>query len=110
MYSEEKIRDPKVQSLLKKIKCEPDVKADQLWFDNLDLLFNIEIRLKDGRQISRRVQWPKEKPPFGKKEVEQKYRDLAELVVPADRVEQIMDTVYNLENLDDISELASMLS
>jgi len=109
MYSEEKIKDPEIQGLLKKIKCEPDPEADELWFDKLYLLFNIEITLKDGKQISRQVEWPKEKPPFGKKEVEQKYRDLAELVVPADRVERIMETVYNLENLKDISELASLL-
>jgi 2-methylcitrate dehydratase PrpD len=109
MYSDEKIKDPKVQGLLKKIKCEPDPKADELWFDELSLLFNIEIVLTDDRVINRSVQWPKDKPPFGKKEVEQKYRDLAELVVPADRAEQIMETVYNLENLNDISKLASML-
>ena len=109
MYSEEKIKDPEIQGLLKKIKCEPDPEADELWFDKLSLLFNIEITLKGGKRISRQVEWPKEKPPFGKKEVEQKYRDLASLVVPADRVEGIMETVYNLENIEDISELASLL-
>ena len=109
MYSEEKIKSPEVQSLLKKIKCEPDPEADQLWYDNQWLVFTIEMALKGGKQIKRRVEWPKEKPPFGKKEVEQKFRDLASLVVSADRVEQIVQTVESLETLSDISELADLL-
>jgi hypothetical protein len=55
------------------------------------------------------VEWPKEKPPFGKKEVEKKFRDLASLVVPADQVEEIMHCVDNLESLDDISQLTALL-
>ena len=63
-----------------------------------------------GKRVSTRVQWPKDKPPFGKKEVEQKFRDLASLVVPPDRVEKIVQTVYGLETVKDISELAALLS
>ena len=95
MYSEEKIKSPEVQGLLKKIQCKPDPEADQLWYDNQWLVFNIEMMLKGGKQIKHRVEWPKEKPPFGKKEVEQKFRDLASLVVSPDRVEQIVQTVGN---------------
>lgn len=109
MYSEEKIRSPEVQGLLKKIRCEPDPEADQLWYDNQWLVFTIEMALKGGKQIKQRVEWPKDKLPFGKKEVEQKFRDLASLVVSAERVERIVQTVERLETLGDISELADLL-
>ena len=81
-----------------------------MWFDNQWLVFSIDITLKGGKRVSTRVQWPKDKPPFGKKEVEQKFRDLASLVVPPDRVEKIVQTVYGLETVKDISELAALLS
>lgn len=109
MYSDEKIKDPKVQNLLKKVKCEPDPEADRLWFDNQWLVFSIDITLKGGKRVSTRVQWPKEKPPFGKKEVEKKFRDLASLTLSADQVEKVVQTVENLENVEDISELAALL-
>jgi 2-methylcitrate dehydratase PrpD len=109
MYSDEKIKSPEVQSLLKKIKCEQDPEADQLWFDNQWLVFSIEMTLKGRKQIKRRVEWPKEKPPFGKEEVEKKFRDLASLVVPARQVEEIIHCVDNLESLDNISKLTALL-
>jgi 2-methylcitrate dehydratase PrpD len=109
MYSEEKIKSPEVQGLLKKIQCKPDPEADQLWYDNQWLVFTIEMTLKGGKQIKQRVEWPKEKPPFGRKEVEQKFRDLASLVVSSDRVEQIVQTVENLDSLPDIAELTALL-
>jgi 2-methylcitrate dehydratase PrpD len=109
MYSDERIKSDEVQNLLKKVRCEMDAEANQLFFDKLWLTFTIEIALKGGKQVSKRVQWPEEKPPFGKKEVEQKFQDLASLVLPTDQVQQVMETVYALETVDDISTLADLL-
>ncbi len=109
MYSEERIQSDEVQKLLKKVRCEMDTEANQLFFDNLWLTFLIEITLKDGNKVSKRVQWPREKPHFGKKEVEQKYRDLASLVLPSEQVDRVMETVYSLETVNDISSLADLL-
>jgi len=109
MYSEEKIRDPKIQTLLNKIEIEPDPEADKLWFEKQWMVFSIEITLSAGKRIKKRVEWPKEKPPFGKNEVEQKYRDLALLTLSEERVEKVLQTVQKLESLSDISELAELL-
>ena len=65
--------------------------------------------LKDGRRIHRKVEWPKDKPSFGKKEVEIKFRDLASLIFPDDRVEKLIQSVERLEDVNDISELADLL-
>jgi len=109
MYTEEKIADRKIQELLPRIKCEQDPEADRLWFENLWLIFSIKVTLKSGGNISTKVEWPKEKPPFGKKEVETKFRDLASLVVSADRVDEIMHCIDNLESLGSISQLTALL-
>ena len=109
MYSEEKLKDPRVQALLKRIKVESDPEAERLWYEKQWKVFSIEISLKDRKRIHTRVEWPKERPPFGKSEVEKKFRDLASLILSADRVEEIVQTVGELESLSDISELAALL-
>ena len=109
MYSEEKISDPRVQELLKKIKCVPDPEADRLWFEKQWLVFTIEMIINGGKHLNRQIIWPKERPTFGKKEVKQKFWDLANLVVSAEQAEKILQTVEKLESLSDISELVDML-
>ncbi len=109
MYSDERIRDSRVQDLLKKITVEPDAEAEQLWFDKQMLVYSIEICLKDGRRLSTRVAYPEDKPPFDAGEVEAKFRDLASLTLTADRVEKVIRTVERLDRLESITELTRML-
>jgi len=109
MYSDERIKSPEVRNLLKRIRCEPDPESDRLWFENQWFVYSVDITLKDGNRVSTRVQWPKEEPPFGQIEVEKKFRDLASLVVASDQVEKILETVYGLEKVEDISQLMDLL-
>jgi len=109
MYSEKKIQDPNVQSLLKKITCEPDPEADRLWFEEHRELFAIDLFLKDGRHLHTDVEYPKDKPHFGKDETEAKFRDLAALTLAPDRVKEVMETVDNLDSLKDIATLTGLL-
>jgi 2-methylcitrate dehydratase PrpD len=109
MYSEDRIKSPEVQSLLKKISIEPDPRADRLWFEEHKERFSIELHLKDKTSIRSQVEYPKDKPPYGSKEVEQKFRDLAALVLPQDRIDRVIDLVYTLDEAEDISTLLSLL-
>jgi len=110
MYSDEKMRDSRIQSLLKKITIEPDAESDRVWFDKQMMVFSIEIYMKDGRCLSTRVEYPKDKPPFGVSEVKAKFRDLASLTLTPERVEEVIRTVEKLDGLDDISELTGILA
>lgn len=109
MYSEQKIRNPNVQSLLKKISCEPDPEADRLWFEEHREVFAIDLFLKDGRHLHRDVEYPRDKPPFGKEEIVTKFKDLASLTLAPEQVNQVIQTVDDLEKLSDIGALASLL-
>jgi 2-methylcitrate dehydratase PrpD len=110
MYSDEKIKDPKVQNLLNKIKLKPNAEADRLWFDKQMYVFSIDISLTDGRCLSTHVEYPRDKPRFGAEEVRAKFRELASLTLTPKRVEQIIETVEKLEILDNVSELTKILS
>lgn len=109
MYSEDRIKSPDVQRLLKKISVEPDPEADRLWFEEHKERFTIDLHFKDTSSISTRVEYPRDKPPYGKREVEDKFRDLGALVLSKDRIDRVLDLVDNLEKADDISGLMHLL-
>ena len=109
MYDEERIHSPQVQSMLKKVTVEPDAEADQQWFDHQRLVFEITVTLNSGKNINSRVVWPDEKPSFGEKEVKNKFTDLASLVLPENRVVELMNTVMELENIDDVGTLSGLM-
>ena len=109
MYSEKRIKSPEVQNLLKRITIRPDPEADRLWFVEHKERFTIDLYLKDKTSIRTQVEYPKDKPHYGKTEVEQKFRDLAAPVLPQDRIAQVIEMVYNLEKTDNISQLLRLL-
>jgi 2-methylcitrate dehydratase PrpD len=109
MYSDEKMASPEVQRLLKKIELEPDAESEQLWYDKQMLIYTIEMELKDGRHLNKRVEYPHDKPEFGAAEVEAKFRELAGLTLSSKRIEQIIKAVDELDNLDNISDLTGIL-
>ncbi len=67
--------------------------------------------LSDGRMLQERVDTAKgsAKNPMSTEEVIRKYEILAGKVLPPKRVTELKETVFHLERLGDIRELARML-
>ena len=103
------MKDPEIISLASKI----EVKADK----DLDLLYDekwpsiLEVTLNDGRVITTRRDLPKGEPehPVSDKELKEKYLSLAVDRVEPEKAEKIWDTIFNLDNINDVSELTEML-
>jgi len=72
----------------------------------------LEIQLQDGRSFSERVLHAKgsDKHPMTRDEVLQKFRLLASRVLSRPRVEQLEETLLNLEKLRDARKLAKLLT
>lgn len=109
MYSDSKLKDPGVKDLLKRISVESDPEADRIWFEEHREVFSINIALRSGRELKSEVEYPKDKPPFGTAEVQNKFRELASLTLSSKRVEEIIKMIDSLDGLGDISELAGLL-
>lgn len=109
LYSDAKINDPVVQSLLKKIQVEPDPEADRIWFEEQKMQYSLEVFLQDGRRLKTKAEFPKDKPAITGKDIEKKFRDLASLTLSSERVDQVVETVAQLEKLEDIAELMKLL-
>jgi 2-methylcitrate dehydratase PrpD len=72
----------------------------------------LEVQLQDGRSFSERVLHAKgsDKHPMTRDEVLQKFRLLASRVLSRPRVEQLEETLLNLEKLGDARKIATLLT
>jgi aconitate decarboxylase len=73
---------------------------------------NMEVQLRDGKSYSERVLHAKgsDKHPMTRDEVLQKFRLLASRVLSRSRVENLEDTLLNLEKLSDARKIARLLT
>jgi 2-methylcitrate dehydratase PrpD len=102
--------NPAVVSVLQRVYVEPDAEADRLRSDGI-LLTKVEIVAQD-RKYSERVEYPKGnvKNPMSDKELEDKFKYLAGLVLPGSKVNKLNRILENLETLGSVSELTELLS
>ncbi len=105
-FSDEKLQDPRVRELADKVFVEPDTKLDEFMSSAI-----VEITTKKGEKYSSQVLQPKGHPmnPMIGADVEQKFRSMASKFMDEKQMSRIIDTIYNLEKLDDIGELLKLL-
>ena len=71
----------------------------------------VELKLKGGRILGREQESPRGTAdlPFPQEVLDEKFRHLAGVLLPPERVEEIMRTVAHLEDMRSISELVPLL-
>ena len=109
-YKEEILLDPRVQTLMKKVKVyvHPDLTQEKP-----DAIFThyIKVKIKDGRDFSfkKAVVGGYTEKPLSQEEVLGKYRDCAKKVLSASEIEHSIKIINGLENLEDIGSLVRVL-
>jgi 2-methylcitrate dehydratase PrpD len=99
-YTDEAVNDPAIKRVRDSATAagDPSLTEDQA---------NIEVELVTGERISRFV----EKSlgnihrPMTNQQLNDKFRDQAVLALPADRVEQVIDLCWRIDQLADVNEL-----
>jgi 2-methylcitrate dehydratase len=107
-FGELRIRDPRLQSLMQKIVVQEDPRLTREHAGELPRWpSRVDIALRDGRRISRESGLPKGHPlnPMSDAELEAKYRSMADRVLPPASGRRLLDTLWSLESLVDISVL-----
>lgn len=71
----------------------------------------VSLLMKDGTRLTQRVEGPKGEPedPLTDDELVDKFTGLASMVLPEENVDKIVELVHNLENLDSVAELMSLM-
>jgi len=102
----ENFTDPVILDLLEKITVEADPTMPERCFAGKS-----EIVTKDGRRFEKHIPVAHGfgDDPLSDKELEEKFREMAEKHLGAKQIKQIFDTVWNAEKLTDMGKLARLM-
>lgn len=102
-FSDRAVADPTMLSLRGKVipLITPEIKPEQV---------EMTIVLKDGRQLGRRIEHAvgSVEVPMTDQQLEAKFSDLADGIVPAASIRRIMDACWNVEGLSSAADIAKM--
>jgi 2-methylcitrate dehydratase PrpD len=113
-FTDEKVQDPEVRGLMAKVKVEvpPKLSAEAVRGKVVQIAAPVfmEMRLRDGRVIKRRVDYFRGEPnrPLSDEDVAEKFRDCGVIALKAERVEALLHTMMNIETLDDTARIVAL--
>jgi 2-methylcitrate dehydratase PrpD len=99
-----------VQAMIGRIHFDVHPEAEAAGFDKMTTI--IEIELDDGKLITGRADFGKGSPanPMSDAELSDKFRQCAEWgQLKGDRIEAVLDLLWNIEKLKDVNELTRLL-
>ena len=109
-FSEERIKDLMLHKLMGKIKISRDAELNRQYPEAMPNL--IEIITKDGRRFSKKITYPKGHPknPMTDKEVEAKFKTMADNILPPGQTDIILDKLWHLEYIKDVREIMDSIT
>jgi 2-methylcitrate dehydratase PrpD len=108
-YTLANIKDPEILELARKTRYETNEQLAEKVSEAAPAV--VTIRLKNGDVLKKRIDYAKGtiQNPLTAQELEDKFRGLASLSVPGQRVEEIVAMIDQLEDVTDIGKLVSLL-
>jgi len=109
-YSKRKFRDPRVLDFLKKITVVEDKNLSAMYPEAVPN--RVTVKLKSGEVVSKQVDYHKGHPknPMSDGEVEEKFRRLTRKYLSKNQTVRVLDVVWGLERVKDISKVASLIT
>lgn len=104
-FTEERIKDPVLQKIMSKIKVMRNPEHNKQYPEAFPCF--IEIKSKSGETVTRTVTYPKGHPknPLTDSELEEKFEVLNNGLIKSDKAKEIIDTIWDLENIKQIKDL-----
>lgn len=108
-YTSALIEDPAILALASRVDVQPDAELEALYDEKWPSI--VEVTTTDGRILAARRDLPKGEPEYSlsDKELKQKFVSLATDAVSRDHAELIWETIFELDELSDITVLTSLI-
>ena len=108
-YSRERLFDPRLRALIQKVEVIYDKELDKMQPQSVPC--RLEVRLKNGARKTSRVDHPLGhiRNPASDQDIERKLKGLNEGRLSPRRLSRLLKLCWQLEELDDVSALVSLL-
>ena len=102
--------DKDVIELARKVSVQHDDEAEAIY--PTTRLGKVSLEMSSGERLSAKVFYPKGSPenPLTQEELQSKFLGLASMVLPKKKAQEILDAVENLEEIEDMRELAALVT
>jgi 2-methylcitrate dehydratase PrpD len=110
-FTDEKVLSSAAQEMIKKVSfIHPEGPPGAT--DILRLANTVSIKLKDGREVSNEVKYPKGDPqnPMSWEETAEKFRDCTKEILSSAEAEDVIQMLGKLESLTDVADLMELVS
>ena len=107
-FEEKKLKDKKILAMMRKVRLKVDHEIEHKGWDRAA---RVTIALQNKKRQSTLIIHFKGTPrnPMSQREVEDKARKLTRAILPARQLERLVETVENLEQIDDVSRIGKFL-
>jgi 2-methylcitrate dehydratase len=108
-FTSERVRDPALRPLMKKITVSVDEEIDRRFREGRETGARIEIKLKDGRSIVEESWHPRgsTRNPMTDDELNQKFDGMIGRVLPPDQARDLRDNLWKLDKLESLESLTA---
>lgn len=108
-FNEDRLRDPRIQSVLAKIKGEASEEFERMFPAKQPS--KVKVRLKNGQEHTAQLDYPKGDPrePMSEDDLDNKFRSLSSSLISEDRRKKIKEAIGDLENFENINKFMSLL-
>ncbi len=108
-FNEERIKDPKIMSVINKIKGEASVEFEKNFPAKQQS--KVTIKLKNGKVYSSQLDYPKGDPrePMTDEDLQSKFASLSANLLSEEKQKEIRNAVWNLESFKTINDFMKIL-
>jgi 2-methylcitrate dehydratase PrpD len=108
-FEEKTFKDPQILEVASKVRAEVDPEAEKRYPD--DKLATAVIRTKDGKEYSAHTDYPKGdvENPVSDAELEAKFRMLTRKAISEKKASEIIQMVWQLDELKEINRLTDLI-
>ena len=109
-FTEERLKDERIFSVIDRFKVVAEPEFEKIFPEKQAV--HVSINTKDGRNFELRKDYPKGDPrePMTQDDLDAKFRALASSCMTDERMDQIKDAIYNIENAEKLDNLMALLT
>ena len=111
-YDVERLKSPQIQALMQKVRTAYNKDLDKEWEEQCLYASTVKIETEDGNEYSQYVKYPKGEPEndMSREELKEKFVTLTTRLLTQEKANTIIETIDEIEKLQDVRELTSLFS